>query len=250
MSQDSLPETLDWRHWVDRYDRMQDRYLIDRGERFDVIVRMVLATQGDSPRILDLGCGTGSLMEAVLAGMPASRAVGIDLDSTLLPLARARLARFGRRADLRLGDLREDGWAVNLGGQFDAAVSATALHWISPEQLAALYRRVAGVLKPGGIFLNADHVASESSGTASRRDAPGPPMRPGRHVGRVLPRLCGRHRRQSRPDGREGGGDVAGRGGGHAACLALRPRARVRVRAARLLLAQRLRRGLWRDPWA
>ncbi len=47
------------------------------------------------------------------------------------------------------------------GGQFDAVVSATALHWLSAEHLAELYGRLAEVMSPGGVFLNADHVGSE-----------------------------------------------------------------------------------------
>ena len=47
------------------------------------------------------------------------------------------------------------------GGDFDAVISATALHWLSPEHLAELYRRLASVVCSGGVFLNADHVASD-----------------------------------------------------------------------------------------
>jgi hypothetical protein len=47
------------------------------------------------------------------------------------------------------------------GGEFDAAVSATALHWLSSGNLATLYRRLATAMKLGGLFVNADHVASE-----------------------------------------------------------------------------------------
>jgi hypothetical protein len=43
----------------------------------------------------------------------------------------------------------------------DAVISATALHWVEPGALAVLYRQVAGLLGPGGILLNADHVGSE-----------------------------------------------------------------------------------------
>jgi SAM-dependent methyltransferase len=42
----------------------------------------------------------------------------------------------------------------------DAVISATALHWLTEIQLAALYRQLPAVLRPGGVFLNADHVGS------------------------------------------------------------------------------------------
>jgi cyclopropane fatty-acyl-phospholipid synthase-like methyltransferase len=154
------PDNLNWREWVERFDRMQDRYLVARNERFQVIVRTVRAVRPEPRRILDLGCGTGSLSEVVLDAFPECTLIGLDLDESLLALAESRLGRFGQRAILICDDLRKDHW-VHSVGQFDAAVSATALHWLSAENLARLYGRLAGVLNPGGIFLNADHVASE-----------------------------------------------------------------------------------------
>jgi hypothetical protein len=78
-----------------------------------------------------------------------------------LLLAQARLARFGRRAHLIYADLRESLWSEVLPDLVDAVVSTTALHWLEPDALAALYSRIAGLLRPGGILLNADHVGSE-----------------------------------------------------------------------------------------
>jgi len=38
------------------------------------------------------------------------------------------------------------------GARVDAILSATALHWLQPEELARLYRDLAGLLDAGGIF--------------------------------------------------------------------------------------------------
>jgi len=40
----------------------------------------------------------------------------------------------------------------------DAVVSTTALHWLSAEELPGLYAAVFGLLKPGGLLLNGDHL--------------------------------------------------------------------------------------------
>jgi len=152
---------FDWRHWVDRFDRMQRRYLPWRAERFEVMIGLIRATQGDPRRVLDLGCGAGSLSERVLDALPDCEVVGVDVDPAMLILARPRLERFGDRVRLIQADLR-DGSALDDGGEsFDAAVSATALHWLSPENLTGLYARLARRLRPGGVFLNADHVGSD-----------------------------------------------------------------------------------------
>jgi SAM-dependent methyltransferase len=155
------PDDLDWQSWVDRWDRMQERYLVKRGERFEVIARLIGKTQDRVAKVVDLGCGTGSLMLDVLTAFPNTEVLGIDFDPTMLWLARARLERFGRRSHTELLDLREPSWLRAVPAPVDAVVSATALHWFSPAQLAGLYQQVAHILKPGGIFLNADHVGSD-----------------------------------------------------------------------------------------
>ncbi len=73
------------------------------------------------------------------------------MDPSLLLLARSRLAPFAGRATLIKGDLRQD-WSRTLG-TFHGVVSATALHWLSQEQLAALYQEIMNLLEPGGIFI-------------------------------------------------------------------------------------------------
>lgn len=161
MSDDLLGQ-IDWQEWVTRFDRMQDRGLISRPERLTVLMRTVRAACPTPKGILDLGCGSGTLGEVLLDTFPDTTVLGVDLDHSLLALARRRLERFGSRVSLIRADLRDDAWMREHWGRFDAAVSATALHWLSAESLATLYRRLAGLLKPGGLFVNADHVANDS----------------------------------------------------------------------------------------
>jgi len=161
MTEYDFPADIDWRHWVQRWDRMQERYLLKRPERFAIIVQMISSTQRTVSRVLDLGCGTGSLMLQILENFPKANVIGIDFDPTLLPLANQRLEHFGERAKLILADLRDDSWSKLVPHSIDAVVSATALHWFKPQELAHLYHKIAGVLLPGGIFLNADHVSSD-----------------------------------------------------------------------------------------
>ncbi len=78
----------------------------------------------------------------------------------LLTLASAALAqRHGTRfvpVDLDLAST--DGERSIPSGPVHVAVSSTALHWLEPEQLVALYRWLGLRLAPGGVFLNADHL--------------------------------------------------------------------------------------------
>lgn len=153
---------IDWRGWIERWDRMQERYIACREERFELIVRLIADTEQSVRRVLDIGCGTGSLMLPVLEKFREAEVFGIDFDPTLLALAEKRLAKFGERVHLVQTDLRHQSWLKLLPAPIDAAISTTALHWLSPQQLRRVYSQLARILRVGGIFLNADHVCSSN----------------------------------------------------------------------------------------
>lgn len=146
--------------WIARWDRQQEGYLPDREERFTALIDAVEAGAGrPDPLVLDLGCGPGSLSARLLDRLPRATVVAIDTDPLLLALGReAHSGRAGLRfADL---DLRTEGWADALGldRPADAAVSTTALHWLAEPGLRTAYAELAAALRPGGLFLNGDHL--------------------------------------------------------------------------------------------
>lgn len=147
-----------WQTWQDSWDRQQEWYLPDREERFRVMLDMVEALTGTAPRVLDLACGTGSISDRLLRRFPEATVVGVDLDPALLTIARGHFAG-EPRAEFVTADLTGPGWTEKLpGGPFDAVLTATALHWMRTGQLQELYGRLAGVLRDGGVFMNADHM--------------------------------------------------------------------------------------------
>ena len=192
----TLPPGFDWQRWVERWDRMQARYLVKREERFALLARLVRGEathregKGPSAQVVDLGCGPGSLMEVMLDAMPRAEVWGIDFDPAALLLAWARLARYGERAHLALADLRSPTWTDGLRtlGRLprgvDAVVSATALHWLKPGPLATLYGQIAALLRPGGLFLNADHVGSDYPPLQAAWERHRAEMRAAQHDGR------------------------------------------------------------------
>ena len=138
----------------------QTAFIEFRDQRVKAMLEMLAAAHPeDRPlRVLDLGCGPGSLCDAVADRFPDAEVVGLDRDPILLRLGR-ETNRHGERMRLLDLDLADPGWIHEVGRErFDAVVSATALHWLSPDKLAGLYVALPQVLNPGAVFLNADHL--------------------------------------------------------------------------------------------
>jgi len=148
----------DWAAWQRSWDRQQEWYLPDREERFRVMLDMVEATVGRAPRVLDLACGTGSITQRLLDRLPEAASTGVDLDPALLAIARGTFAGDERTAFVT-ADLKDPQWTAALPHRgYDAVLTATALHWLHRDELRVLYGRLAGLVRPGGVFLNADHM--------------------------------------------------------------------------------------------
>ncbi|MYW67474.1 methyltransferase domain-containing protein [Streptomyces sp. SID8379] len=153
----------DWRSWQESWDRQQEWYMPDREERFRVMLDMVEACVGSEPRVLDLACGTGSITDRLLRRFPRATSVGVDLDPALLAIARGTFEG-DDRVTFVTADLKDPEWTRALPyDTYDAVLTATALHWLHAEPLAALYGRLAPLVRDGGVFMNADHMIDQST---------------------------------------------------------------------------------------
>ena len=110
--------------------------------------------------VLDVGAGFGVVTEEVLQTFPAARVTLQDYSAPMLDQARQRLADRSGRLRYVLFDLTDRSWPRQVGGPFDLAVSAIALHNLGdPKKIYACYRTIHGLLKSGGLFLNCDRFA-------------------------------------------------------------------------------------------
>lgn len=152
--------TLDAAAWQESWDRQQEAYLPDREQRFAAMLEAVDAVVDRKPPVvLDLAGGTGSISLRVLKRFPDASITLVDVDPVLLAIAQASLAG---RATIVSVDLREPDWVAGLPQRgFDAVLTATALHWLAPDRLTVLYREIRDMLRPGGLFVNADHMPDD-----------------------------------------------------------------------------------------
>ena len=89
--------------------------------------------------VLDVGCGTGRVTEALLGVVPRGRVLAFDASADMVALARRRL---GDRATVWCQDVLE----LYLQEPVDAVVSTAALHWVTDHD--RLWARLARALRP------------------------------------------------------------------------------------------------------
>ena len=108
---------------------------------------------GDLKRILDLGAGTGMLSAFVLDAFPDAHVTLFDGAPLMLEKARANLG------EDRVSYIEGDMYSDLPEGPWDAVVSALAIHHMTDEGKRHVFRSVHESLRPGGVFVNAEHVA-------------------------------------------------------------------------------------------
>ena len=93
--------------------------------------------------MLDVGCGTGRVTEALLELVPRGRILAMDASADMVALARRRL---GDRAELWCQDALD----LDLDEPVDAILSTATLHWVTDHD--RLWARLARALRPGGML--------------------------------------------------------------------------------------------------
>jgi tRNA (cmo5U34)-methyltransferase len=125
-----------------------------REEGYDTLLEFLPARVD---RVLDLGCGDGEVTGRVLAVSPEAEAVAADFSPEMLRRVRER---FADDDAVTVVEHDLDAMLPAAWGTFDVVVSAFAIHHVAHERKRALYGEVFDRLRPGGAFLNLEHVDS------------------------------------------------------------------------------------------
>ena len=132
--------------------------------QLETMVRLVRAAVPEPRRVLDLGCGDGVLGRALLAEWPAAAVVFVDFAEPMLAACRDHLVSDVSRHTLYCRDYSTPEWSRCLANSapFDVVVSGFSIHHQEDFRKRELYREIFGLLRPGGLFVNLEHVASAS----------------------------------------------------------------------------------------
>lgn len=137
-------------------------------EQFDVMLRLLSASGRPIRRFIDLGCGDGVLGQVLLDRFPESSGLLLDFSRPMLDAARNRLEGYGDRVRIESVDYADPAWIDLAGrsGSIDVVVSGFSIHHQPDPVKKRIYCEVFGLLSPGGVFVNIEHVASCSEWAA------------------------------------------------------------------------------------
>lgn len=150
MAQASYIPALGYRALTGLYDPVVALTTRERAFKTGLLAQAGLKA-GD--RVLDLGCGSGTLALMALAQTPGLQLTGVDGDPAMLAQARRKAAAAGRALPLDQALAQTLPYA---DGQFDAVLSSLFFHHLDRGTKHAALREVHRVLRPGGVLHVAD----------------------------------------------------------------------------------------------
>jgi ubiquinone/menaquinone biosynthesis C-methylase UbiE len=159
--------------------------ILDQGRRYDLTVWLVdtfllrgklralrqrtvnLAGIQPGQTVLDVGCGTGTLVIEVQRRVGATgRARGIDPGPQQIARARAKAARHNLPSEFQLGVIEQLAFPDQT---FDVVLSTLMMHHLPKDLKRRGFAEIARVLKPGGCLVVADFTRPPDRGNRPSR---------------------------------------------------------------------------------
>lgn len=169
------PERWRERAFIDSWVKEDDERPNDRLEPMREALAATPYPKDEPLLALDIGAGHGMFAGEVLRAFPKATVTLQDVSEPMFDIARERLADSLEQLRFVQGDLTKREWTSGIGGPFDLAVSSIAIHNLYNDGLIAqVYKDIFDLLKPGGTFINLDHirrVGGVEGQTAWLRDA-------------------------------------------------------------------------------
>ena len=175
---DHSPSTSAAARLCREWDAMHRHYFPDYDQRWDRALRAAHAHLNGRPgRVLDLGCGPGTLTRRLQQAVPQAEVIGLDADPVLIALARAQ-ATSGRPtfARARLGAPEASALLAGLA-PIDVIVSSAFVHYFAPDELTALLRACRALQPPDGLLVTVERFAATDAPRTTRAPTTPSPWR-------------------------------------------------------------------------
>jgi ubiquinone/menaquinone biosynthesis C-methylase UbiE len=147
------------------YDKAIATLIPHYNDLIDAAAAAVDVLARNTPAVVDLGTGSGALLQRILKVRPKARLIGIDADPAMLDAATVRL---GKKIQII-----EENFEDILFPRCDVVSASFALHHIpTGARKSEVYKRCFASLRDGGMFVSADcYLAGDAKIRRRHREA-------------------------------------------------------------------------------
>ena len=154
----------------ERFDKDVERFSnLDTGQltTIDAKISMELITEAakrivpNAQQLLDIGCGAGNYSLKMLSKLPNLECTLVDLSGPMLDKALERVSnQTTKKVHVVKGDVREVPLKEN---HFDIILAGAVLHHLRDDHdWETTFKKIYGLLKPGGCFMISDLITQDS----------------------------------------------------------------------------------------
>jgi tRNA (cmo5U34)-methyltransferase len=141
------------------FDAIIRRLIPHYEQMLDALITALPFSQSQAIRVIDLGCGTGTIGKRIKDAYPRATITCIDIAEKMLQVAQTKL---GNGEDMRYQIANFEHYEFD--STYDVAISSLALHHlVNDGDKIKFYNKIFTCLNPGGVFYNADNIMGSSS---------------------------------------------------------------------------------------
>lgn len=133
--------------------------------QIEIIIKLIEASSLKINTFLDIGSGDGILAAAILNRYPVAKGVLLDFSGPMIEAAENKLINYRDQLVFVNADLDDKNWINSfeeINETFSVIVSGFTIHHQPDYRKKEIYSEIYKLLEPGGIFLNLDHVSSQT----------------------------------------------------------------------------------------
>jgi len=142
---------------AEEFDKTILKLIPHYNEMIEALVMAIPFEKDKEIKVIDLGCGTGTIAHKVKTIFPNSYISCLDIAENMIKMAKTKI-------DENNEFFINDFYQFNFDKKYDVIISSLALHHLeNNEDKKMFYRKIYNVLTDGGVFYNADVVLGSNS---------------------------------------------------------------------------------------